>query len=157
MPIVLIRVDDRLVHGQILEGWLPSTRAQELLIANDDLAEDDLQKMILESAIPFSVSLIIDSVEKIAAILQSDGASDVRRMVIVDKPIDALRLKKAGVNFDSLNLGNLAEAEYKKCLSRSVSVSEECLKALTEIMEEGIRINIQSVPFEKAVELDSLS
>ncbi len=157
MPIVLIRVDDRLVHGQILEGWLPSTRAQEVLIANDALAEDELQKMILESAIPFSVSLIIDSVEKIAAILLNESSSDIRRMVIVDKPVDALRLKKAGVDFNSLNLGNLVEADCKKCLSRSISVGEECLNALKEIMDEGIKINIQSVPFEKGVELNSLS
>ncbi|MDD3473251.1 MAG: PTS sugar transporter subunit IIB, partial [Syntrophaceae bacterium] len=72
MPIVLVRVDDRLVHGQILEGWLPSTRAEELLIANDALAQDELQKMIMESAIPYSVSLIVDSVEKIASILLDD-------------------------------------------------------------------------------------
>ncbi len=156
MPIVLIRVDDRLVHGQIVEGWLPSTRAQEVLIANDALAEDELQKMILELAIPFSVNLIIDSVEKIAAMLMKDSSSDIRRMVIVDKPIDALRLKKAGVDFNSLNLGNLSGADCKKCLSRSIWVGEECLNTLKEIMDEGIKINIQSVPFEKGVELNSL-
>ncbi len=156
MSIVLIRVDDRLIHGQIIEGWLPSTRAQELIIANDELADDELQRMILESAIPFSVTLIIDSVDNIAAILQDDSSSDVRRMVIVDKPMDALRLKKAGVDFDSLNLGNLADSQIKKCLSRSISVGEECLNILEEIMDEGIRISIQSVPFEKPVQLDSL-
>ena len=85
MPIVLGRVDDRLVHGQILEGWLPSTRAEELLIANDALAQDELQKMIMESAIPYSVSLIVDSVEKIASILLDDRFGERRRMVIVDK------------------------------------------------------------------------
>lgn len=156
MPIVLIRVDDRLVHGQILEGWLPSTRAEELLIANDALAEDDLQKMIMESAIPNSISIIIDSVDKVASILLNDSLSKTRRMVLVDKPLDALRLRKAGVDFDLLNLGNLAETEYKTCLSRSIAVGEECLSALREILEEGIRINIQSVPFEKAVELNSI-
>lgn len=156
MPIVLIRVDDRLVHGQILEGWLPSTRAEELLIANDALAEDDLQKMIMESAIPYSVSLVIDSVDKIAAILLDENLSQTRRMVIVDNPVDALRLRKAGVDFDSLNLGNIVEPEYKACLSRSVALGEECLSALREILEEGIKISIQSVPFEKAVELNCI-
>jgi PTS system mannose-specific IIB component len=156
MPIVLIRVDDRLIHGQILEGWLPSTRAEELLIANDALAEDELQKMIMESAIPYTISVVIDSVERIASILLNESSSQTRRMVIVDKPIDALRLRKAGVKFDMLNLGNLAEAEYKTCLSRSIAVGEECLNALREILDEGIRINIQSVPFEKAVELHTI-
>jgi mannose/fructose/N-acetylgalactosamine-specific phosphotransferase system component IIB len=70
MPIVLVRVDDRLIHGQILEGWLPSTRAQELIVANDSLAQDYLQKMIMQSAIPYSINLIIDSVDGIASFLR---------------------------------------------------------------------------------------
>jgi PTS system mannose-specific IIB component len=154
MPIVLIRVDDRLVHGQIIEAWIPSTRAEVLLIANDALAQDELQKMILEAAIPYSITLVIDSVDNIASVLLRESSSSARQMVIVDNPKDALRLKKAGVNFDRLNLGNLAETEYKTCLSRSIAVGEECLNSLRDILEEGIVIDIQSVPFEKAVELN---
>ncbi|MGC8604586.1 MAG: PTS sugar transporter subunit IIB, partial [Desulfomonilaceae bacterium] len=87
MPIVLLRVDDRFVHGQILQGWLPSTRAQELYIANDILAEDEVQKMIMECAIPYNVKMVIDTVENIARLLNDEDKKDTRRMVIVDTPI----------------------------------------------------------------------
>lgn len=151
MAIVLLRVDDRFVHGQILQGWLPATRAQELLIANDELANDDIQKMIMECAIPYTVNIVIDTIDRVASLLRDDDGKDTRRMVIVDTPADALRLKKAGVKFDHLNLGNISGNGNKKFFTRSVALGEESMSALRQILNEGVDINIQSVPFEKPI------
>ncbi|MBI5252109.1 MAG: PTS sugar transporter subunit IIB [Desulfomonile tiedjei] len=152
MTIVLVRVDERLIHGQILEGWLPSTKAQELLIANDELAQDLIQKEILLSAVPYSVNVVIDSVDRVASMLIAENEREVRRMVLVDNPQDALRLKRAGVDFDNLNLGNLTAGQAAACLSRSVAVGDDSLQALLNILEEGVSVSIQSVPFEKPVD-----
>lgn len=151
MSIVLLRVDDRFVHGQILQGWLPSTRAQELYIANDVLAEDDVQKMIMECAIPYTVKIVIDTIDRIAHMLKDEDRTNVRRMVLVDTPVDALRLIRAGVKFDRLNLGNMAGNGNRKVLTRSVAVGEESLIALREILDSGVDISVQSVPFEKPI------
>lgn len=148
MPIVLVRVDDRLVHGQILEGWIPSTRTQELLVANDAAAGDETLRMIMESATPDSVRLVIESVERIAELLVTEMDSTVRRMIIMDSPVDALRLKRAGVPFTRLNLGNLRTGDGHVCLSRSVMVGDDSMRALREIVDEGVHVYLQSVPFE---------
>jgi len=153
MPIVLVRVDERLVHGQILEGWLPTTRAQVLLVANDTLADDSVRRAIMESAVPFTVRLVIDTVERIAELVIGDTNGEVRKMILVDDPLDALRLMQAGVRFDSLNLGNFRTDDFSVCLSKSVVVGDETLTTLRDIMDRGVRINIQSVPFEKPVDL----
>ncbi|MEI6134084.1 MAG: PTS sugar transporter subunit IIB [Desulfomonile sp.] len=156
MPIVLFRVDDRFVHGQILQGWLPSTRAQELFIANDALAQDDVQKMIMECAIPYNVKIVIDTVDEVARLLKTEEVSDIRRMVIVDTPVDALRLIRAGVRFGSLNLGNMSVSDAKKPITRSLALGEESIGAIREILKEGIGINVQSVPFEKPIDFCDL-
>lgn len=156
MPIVLFRVDDRFVHGQILQGWLPSTGAQELFIANDALAQDDAQKMIMECAIPYNVKIFIDTVDEVARLLQAEDAPNVRRMVIVDTPVDALRLVRAGVRFGSLNLGNMSGIGTNKSLTRSLALGEESMGAIREILKEGIDINVQRVPFEKPVDFCDL-
>jgi mannose/fructose/N-acetylgalactosamine-specific phosphotransferase system component IIB len=148
MPIVLVRVDDRLVHGQILEGWIPSTRAQELLVANDAAAGDEVLQMIMESAIPDSITLIVESVDRIAELLIAEADSTIRRMIIMDNPLDALRLKRAGVIFDRLNVGNLRTSDGKVCLSRSVIIGDDSLRTLREIVAEGVQVYIQSVPYE---------
>lgn len=148
MPIVLVRVDDRLIHGQVLEGWVPATKAQELVVANDALADDHFQRMIMESSIPDSVKIVIGGVDTIADMLLSEVEPSLRRMILVDNPVDALRLKKAGIQFHRLNLGNLRANHGRVCLSRSVVVGDESLGAIQQIIAEGVQVYIQSVPFE---------
>jgi mannose/fructose/N-acetylgalactosamine-specific phosphotransferase system component IIB len=72
----------------------------------------------MESAVPRSIRLIVDSVERVALLLRQSSERDLRRMVIVDSPIDALRLKRAGVQFDHLNLGNIGTDKVRTYLSR---------------------------------------
>lgn len=157
MTIVLVRVDDRFIHGQILEGWLPCTRAQEVFVANDELAADEIQKMIMQAAIPCSIRLTIDTVDSVAAQLRGDGETSVRQMILVDDPGDALRLMRAGVQFNRLNLGNLRTAEVRLCLSRTVIVGDRSLEALGRLVEEGVRVDIQSVPFERPIDLAEIT
>ena len=152
MPIVMVRVDDRLIHGQILETWLPSTRAQELVVANDGLAHDLTQRMIIETIVPESVSLVIDSVDGVASHLRKSDNGAVR-FVIVDSPVDALRLIRAGVVFDRLNLGNKRAEASRVCLSNTVFMGQPCINALCEIAREGVKVDIQTVPFEKPVDV----
>lgn len=157
MPIVLMRVDDRLIHGQIIEGWLPVTKAEELIIADDGLAQDSLQQMIMLAALPLSVTLIVDTVDAVATLLLDDHRNHIRRIVLVKRPKDALRLIRAGVQFDHLNVGNLMSREVAVCLGRSVMVSMDCLMDLKSIIDEGVRVTIQRVPFEKPDQLLDLT
>ncbi len=73
--------------------------------------------------------------------LVKEAEGETRRMVLVDNPLDALRLKRAGVNFDRLNLGNLTTGQAIACLSRSVALGDESLQAVLNIVEEGVRVN----------------
>jgi mannose/fructose/N-acetylgalactosamine-specific phosphotransferase system component IIB len=153
MPIVLVRVDDRLIHGQILEGWLPCVKAEEVLIANDELANDETQTMIMQYAVPDPINLIVDTVDRVAEMLKEETEAAIKRMILVDDPGDALRLIRAGVEFDILNLGNLRENECCTSLSRSVLVGQDTLATLCAILEAGVRVSIQAVPFERAIDL----
>jgi sorbose PTS system EIIB component len=152
MTIVLVRVDDRLIHGQVLEAWLPWTRADELIVPNDELAEDCVQQAILQTAAPQGVKLSIGPVAAIEDLLGPQDRS-VRQMVILEHPRDALRLMRAGMPLAGLNLGNLVCEEGNVRLSRSVHIGESCLADLMEIATSGVQVNIQSVPFEKAIGL----
>lgn len=152
MTIVLVRIDDRLIHGQVLEAWLPWTRADELIIPNDALAEDSVQQAILQTAMPAGAKLTIGPVAAIETLI---GPRDrmVRQMVILEHPRDALRLMRAGMPLSGLNLGNLVCEEGTLKLSRSVLIGENCLADLVEIAQAGVDVRLQSVPFEKAVGL----
>lgn len=157
MPIVLVRVDDRLVHGQVLEGWAPFIRAQEIVIASDELASDPLQQMIVQALVPNTLDLVVDTVENVAALLIEPESRVIRRLVLVERPSDALRLKRAGAPFSLLNLGNFSSKQVRVCLNRNVGVGDEGIRALREIVMEGVEVNIQSVPFEKALNWEEVN
>jgi mannose/fructose/N-acetylgalactosamine-specific phosphotransferase system component IIB len=152
MPIVLVRVDERLIHGQILQAWIPSIRADELFVANDLLAQDATQKRILEAAVPLSVRLTIDTIDGVARVLIDNRTLDRRRMVIVENPIDALRLRRSGVEFDLLNVGNYMAAEVALFVSPTVRLGKDSFTALRDITLEGVRVSIQTVPYDKPVD-----
>ena len=71
-------------------------------------------------------------------------------MIIVDDPFDALRLKRAGVEFDCLNLGNLRTTGFTTSLSHSILVGKDTLETLCLLLDEGIKVTIQSVPLRKS-------
>jgi PTS system mannose-specific IIB component len=156
MPIVLMRVDNRFIHGQILEGWLPWLEADQLIIASDEIAGDTSQRRILETALTYPIGLIIDTVERVINLLLQDETVDVKRAVIVSHPIDALRIKRAGVSFDRLILGNLGARSEPLPLSNRVMVGPAGRRALKEIIVEGVTVSIQGVPTDEPVDLTKI-
>jgi PTS system mannose-specific IIB component len=156
MPIVLMRVDNRFIHGQILEGWLPWLGADQLIIANDEVATDGAQRRILETALTYPIGLIIDSVERATNLLLQEEIADVKRAIIVSHPVDALRMKRAGVSFGRLILGNLGARSEPLPLSNRVMVGPAGRQALREIINEGVTVSIQGLPTDDPVDLTQI-
>ena len=69
MPIVLVRIDDRLVHGQIVQGWLKNIDVNKIVVVSDSAATDDMQKMLMAMAVPIGIELEVNTVkDTIAAV-----------------------------------------------------------------------------------------
>ena len=71
MSIVLARIDSRLVHGQVLEAWVPYVDADCIVVANDEVAGTSFQRMVMQAAVPSSLKLFIGTIEASASILRS--------------------------------------------------------------------------------------
>ncbi|HHO77278.1 MAG TPA: PTS mannose/fructose/sorbose transporter subunit IIB, partial [Deltaproteobacteria bacterium] len=151
--ILLVRVDDRFIHGQILEAWIPFLKVHSVVVVNDSLANDDFQKTIMSMAIPERIKLRIVEVDK-AILLNNDKELDsVRTLVIVSSIKDAYRLKAKGFGFSNLNIGNNKSTQEAKQISYSVWVNLEDLKMLEDLMHQGVEINLQSVPRERTIDM----
>lgn len=108
------RVDNRLVHGQVIEGWLPYVAARHLVVANDAMAQDDLRQQITLLAIPQSVETHFVMLEALADTLRS---CDDDALVLFEDCKDARQASDAGVAMKSLNIGNLHYGPGKKTTS----------------------------------------
>ncbi len=156
MNILLVRVDDRFIHGQILEAWIPFLNAQSVIVANDTLASDDFQKTIMSMAIPERIILRIVPIEQALALRDDDELNGKRTLVIVSSIKDAHRLHTMGMGFSRLNIGNNKGTDTSKQISYSVWVDQEDLEMLSLLMDQGVYVNLQSVPRERNIDMKSI-
>ncbi|HEY9162768.1 MAG TPA: PTS sugar transporter subunit IIB [Desulfomonilia bacterium] len=152
MNIVLIRIDDRLIHGQILESWLPYLKAQCVVVANDTLAEDQFQMAILSMAVPERIKLRMVGVESVKDLSEDPELVNKTTLIIVSSVLDAYRIVQNGI-LARINLGNMRSSGADKQLMYSFWVNEDDITMLKEMMAQGISINLQSVPREKEIDI----
>ena len=142
----LVRIDNRLIHGQVIEAWLPYTGATTVIVANDELASDILQQEIMSLAIPQTISSVFVSVEKLADTVgeQKGDASDT--LVLFSSCSDARRAFDSGFDFGMLNIGNVHYSPGKKQISPSVALSDEDEGCLKHLSRKGVELDFRCVP-----------
>lgn len=142
--MILARIDNRLIHGQIIETWLPHTRASVVIVANDELAVDDLQQEIMSLAIPQTVESLFVSVDRIAGVIGDLTGSSV--IVLFSSCSDAKRAFETGFGFDVLNIGNVHYSPGKRQISPSVALSDEDESCLKHLLRKGVELDFRCVP-----------
>lgn len=161
--VVLVRVDDRFVHGQVLEGWVPYTRANAILIISDELSRDEYRKRAMALSAPEGIEVLIKDtnhgLEYLKGLNETQGSYKLMRrlrlhrerrvLVIFGDLKDALSAYHRGFHFESLNIGNLHHSDYTRVLSKSVFLNQEDLRILAELEEEGVTIDVRAVPTHK--------
>lgn len=144
--ILLTRIDNRLVHGQVGVTWTKTLGANLILVANDEVATDDLQQKLMKSTADSSGAQIrFFSLQKTINVIQK--AADRQKIFIVVKtPEDALTLIDGGVPIKELNVGNMHFAPGKEEITKKVYVDQNDKNTLTEIVQKGVNVYIQDVP-----------
>jgi mannose/fructose/N-acetylgalactosamine-specific phosphotransferase system component IIB len=107
LKLVLVRVDDRLIHGQVVLGWTRAVSANRIVVADNATANDSMQQTLLKLAAPSGVKVSILTTDEAGEQLSSSTFKGENVMVLVRGPEALLDLKKAGVEFSKVNVGNV--------------------------------------------------
>jgi mannose/fructose/N-acetylgalactosamine-specific phosphotransferase system component IIB len=146
MGVVLVRVDDRLIHGQILEAWVPFYKATMLIVASDRAAENIIQRTAMKLAVPESIDLLIDGVDAMAHEMRKGFIQGKRGILLLESVHDAFRIYQGGWKFSRLNLGNQRSCEDGFHISDSVVLDSTAMGDLVKLNEWGVEIAVQGVP-----------
>ncbi len=156
MPnILLTRIDNRLVHGQVATQWCGSIGANLILVANDKVEKDTLRQGLMDMAAPSYASMRYWSLEK--TINNIHKAADRQLIFIVcETPEDVLKLVEGGVPIKKVNIGNMHMAECKRQVAGSVAVDDKDVEAFKKLRELGVELEIRRVPSEPSESIEKL-
>lgn len=151
-----VRVDHRLVHGQVAFTWTRSLGTDCILIASDDVAKDELRSTALRMAKPNGIKLVIKSIEDSVAALNSGVTDKYRLLVLFETIEDAYRLCQKTDRIKAVNLGGAKVGDDKRQISKAVFVSERDCEMLREMHGAGIKLEVQMLPDDEALDAMSL-
>ncbi|MBI9111679.1 PTS sugar transporter subunit IIB [Maridesulfovibrio ferrireducens] len=143
-----VRIDNRLVHGQIIETWLPYTHAKRIIVVDDAVAGDDLQQQIMSLAIPHSVSCFFSSIDDLSTSVMSVGHDSTggNTIILFSSCEDLRRALEKGFKFNTVNIGNIHYGPGKKQISPSVALSSDDESCLHFFKGQGIELDFRCVP-----------
>jgi PTS system mannose-specific IIB component len=153
----LVRIDDRLIHGQVVAVWLRALGADRIVIVDDASAADEFLREVLVLAAPPSVPVEVHDVEHGIDRCRELAASEEAVIVLVRSPRTALTLRRQGVPIDVVNLGGLGAGPGRRRLYRSISVSPDEVHDLRELERLGTRVEIRIVADDRPVAFGSVA
>ena len=156
MPnIVLTRIDNRLIHGQVATQWSGVIGANLLLVANDEVSTNKMRQNLMNMAAPSYAQTRYFSIEKTIEIIHK--ASDKQKIFIIcENPQDVLRLVEGGVPITKVNIGNMHMATGKRQVATVIAVDDNDVAAFKKLQELGVELEIRRVPQERAEDISNL-
>ncbi|MBF6626603.1 PTS N-acetylgalactosamine transporter subunit IIB [Aerococcaceae bacterium zg-BR9] len=147
LNILLTRIDNRLIHGQVATQWSSYIGANLLLVANDDVSQNKMRQGLMDMAAPAGAATRYFSIQKTIDIIHK--ASDKQKIFIIcENPQDVLKLVEGGVPIKKVNIGNMHMAEGKRQVVGSVAVDDSDVAAFKRLQELGVELEIRRVPQE---------
>ncbi len=151
VDIGLIRIDDRLMHGQVAVGWTKVIHPDHIIIANDAASHDPVQKSLLEMASPPQYGLTICETEKVAEICALPSLDHKRLIILFASVQDVLKAVDHGLLARTINVGGLRYSSGKTQIRQAVAIDKHDIGDFKKLLAKGIKINIQMVPTDESI------
>lgn len=158
--IAQLRIDDRLIHGQVALVWTKELNTPGIVVANDNAAENEMVQMTLKMATPTGKKLLIRSVDDAIKVFNNPKGANMRIFALTNCVQDALKITENVKNIDGINVANVGrftkDAEGATQLSSTIMVTPDELAALKKLVELDVPVFHQVVPSNAKTPVKSL-
>jgi Phosphotransferase system, mannose/fructose/N-acetylgalactosamine-specific component IIB len=151
--IVLTRIDDRLIHGQVVTAWVKQFKVSRIVIVDDPLTKDAFMMKILKAAAPPQISVEVQSAAHAVEILNGEPENGENILILVKIPQVLESLIDSGVRIKRIILGGMGAKAGRKKFTKNVSASEDEVACMRRIVEKGTEMQYQLVPDERPVNI----
>ena len=149
MSIVAARIDGRLIHGQVANLWASKLNISRIMVIDDEVSQNAIEKSGLKLATPAGVKLSVLPIEKAAANILAGKYDSQRVMVIAKRPDRFLKLVEAGVSLEEINVGNMSQSDESRAVTRSINVVDKDVEDFNQLDKKGVRLVSQMVPSDR--------
>jgi mannose/fructose/N-acetylgalactosamine-specific phosphotransferase system component IIB len=156
MSVLLVRIDDRLIHGQVSVGWAGQLKPDLILVLDDEVAADDWENDLVCAACPDSVAARVMPVAAGAAWLAGTEAARQKIVVLVRGTKQARALVEGGLGLASVNVGGLHHHAGARSFLPYVFLDDAEIADLNWLARQGVRLNAQDLPGNKGIDLAPL-
>lgn len=153
--ILLTRIDNRLIHGQVATQWNAAVGANLFLVANDEVSTNKMRQNLMDMAAPSGVETRYFSLEKTIEAI-NEASPEQQIFIVAENPQDVLALVKGGVPIKKVNIGNMHMSEGKRQVATTVAVDDADVAAFKELQELGVELEIKRVPTTPAEDMGKL-
>lgn len=151
--IVLTRIDDRLIHGQVMTAWVKKTRANQILIIDDEVAKDDFMSEILKMSAPAGIDIVVKGQVDAVSFLKVQDKEKKRLIILVKAPATIAAIVEKGIEIDKLVVGGMGAKANRRVLYKNISASDEERTTFKKLIDRGIPVVIHIIPDQKETDL----
>lgn len=159
MNIVATRVDERLIHGQVMASWSKRLQLARIVVVDNQIAKDDFMKTVLSMSAPAGMQIDILSVKGAANTVKSD-ADSANTMLLFKRISAALELARelqgSSSKMAELNLGNLGSVPGRVQVTKNNFLSEEERTQIRELQDLGVNVFLQMLYTDPKVPVDDV-
>ncbi|KKC20775.1 PTS system mannose-specific transporter subunit IIAB [Streptococcus sp. NCTC 11567] len=146
LKINLARIDTRLLHGQVATAWTPASKANRIIVASDEVAQDDLRKQLIKQAAPGDVKANVVPISKLIEASKDPRFGNTHALILFQNPQDALRAVEGGVEIEELNVGSMAHSTGKTMVNNVLSMDKEDVATFEKLRDLGVTFDVRKVP-----------
>lgn len=156
IDIAAVRIDTRLLHGQVATAWTKQIAPNRIIVVSDGVARDELRKTMIEQAAPPGVPANVVPISKMVEVAKDPRFGATKAFLLFETPQDLLRCIEGGVDIKKANIGSMAHSVGKVVVTNAIAMGEDDVKTLEELKAKGVELEARKVPSDSSEDIDAM-
>ena len=156
IDIAAVRIDTRLLHGQVATAWTKQIAPNRIIVVSDGVAHDELRKTMIEQAAPPGVPANVVPISKMVEVAKDPRFGATKAFLLFETPQDLLRCIEGGVGIKKANIGSMAHSVGKVVVTNAIAMGEDDVKTLEELRAKGVELEARKVPSDSSEDIDAM-
>ena len=156
IKIAHVRVDTRLLHGQVATTWTKTVSPDRIIVVSDGVAHDQRRKTMIEQAAPPGVPANVVPISKMIEVTKDPRFGATKAMLLFENPQDLLAAIEGGVDIKEANIGSMAHSVGKVVVTNAIAMDNADVETLEALHAKGVALEARKVPSDSPVSYEDL-